>query len=92
MTPAFLRYGLCDGDDVGLVERGLQGRATVAGRAEDDTLLRNRRVGDEVIVLADDFVDIDQISWGGGLARIVCYHASILPRPVSFGLRFCEKL
>ena len=89
---AVLGDGLCDGDDVGLVERGLQGRATVAGRAEDDTLLRNRRVGDEVIVLADDFVDIDQISWGGGLARIVCYHASILPRPVSFGLRFCEKL
>ena len=51
--------GLGDGDDVGLVERGLQGRSAVAGGAEGDTLLGNVGVGDDVIVLADDLVDID---------------------------------
>ena len=78
VTPAFLRYsgdGLGDGDDVGLVERGLQGRSAVAGGAEDDTLLGDFGIGDEVIVFADNLIDIDQICWGGGLTRIVCYHA-----------------
>ena len=32
-----------DGDDVGLVERGLQGRSAVTGGAEDDTLLGGLR-------------------------------------------------
>ena len=67
--------GLGDGHDVGLVERGLQGRATMSGGAEGDTLLGNVGVGDDVIVLADDLVDIDQICWGGGHSRIVCNHS-----------------
>ena len=66
--------GLGDGDDVGLVERGLQRRSAVAGGAEDDTLLGDFGIGDEVIVLADNLIDINQICWGGGLTRIVCYH------------------
>ena len=66
--------GLGDGDDMGLVERGLQRRSAVAGGAEGDTLFRNVGVGDDVIVLADDLVDIDQICWGSGHSRIVCNH------------------
>ena len=71
---AVLGDGLGDGDDVGLVERGLQGGAAVAGRAEAHALLGDVDVGDDVIVLADDFVDVDQISWGGGKTRVCCYH------------------
>ena len=71
---AVLGDGLRDGDDVGLVERGLQGGAAVAGRAEAHALLGDVDVGDDVIVLADDFVDVDQISWGGGKTRVCCYH------------------
>ena len=67
--------GLGDGDDMGLVERGLQRRSAVAGGAEGDTLFRNVGVGDDVIVLADDLVDIDQICWGSGHSRIVCNHS-----------------
>ena len=81
--------GLGDGDDMGLVERGLQRRSTVTGGAEDDTLLGNAGVGDEVIVLADNLIDIDQICWGGGLTRIVCYHTFILPRFLPSGARSC---
>ena len=51
--------GLGDGHDVGLVKRGFQGRATMSGGAEGDTLLGNVGIGDDVIVLADDLVDID---------------------------------
>ena len=47
----------------------------MAGGAEDDTLLGDFGIGDEVIVFADNLIDIDQICWGGGLTRIVCYHA-----------------
>ena len=72
--------GLRDGHDVGLVERGLQGRTTVSGSAEGDALLRNVRVGDDVIVLSNDLVDIDQICWGGGHSRIFCNHTFIVPR------------
>ena len=67
--------GLGDDDDMGLVERGLQRRSAVAGGAEGDTLFRNVGVGDDVIVLADDLVDIDQICWGSGHSRIVCNHS-----------------
>ena len=67
--------GLGDGHDVGLVKRGFQGRATMPGGAEGDTLLGNVGIGDDVIVLADDLVDIDQICWGGGHSRIVCNHS-----------------
>ena len=74
---------------MGLVERGLQRRSTVTGGAEDDTLLGNAGVGDEVIVLADNLIDIDQICWGGGLTRIVCYHTFILPRFLPSGARLC---
>ena len=81
--------GLGDGDDVGLVERGLQGRSAVAGGAEDDTLLGDFRIGDEVIVFADNLIDINQICWGGGLTRIVCYHTFILPRFLPSGARLC---
>ena len=67
--------GLGDGDDVGLVERGLQGRSAMAGGAEGDTLFRDVGIGDDVIVLADDLVDVDQICWGGGHSRIFCNHS-----------------
>ncbi len=77
---AVFRDGLGDGDDMGLVERGLQRRTAVSGSAEGDALLRNVGVGDDVIVFADDLVDVDQICWGGGLSRIVCNHAPIVPR------------
>ena len=43
----------------------------MAGGAEDDTLLGDFGIGDEVIVFADNLIDIDQICWGGGLTRIV---------------------
>ena len=42
----------------------------MSGSAEGDALLRNVRVGDDVIVLSNDLVDIDQICWGGGHSRI----------------------
>ena len=46
----------------------------MAGRAEAHALLGDVDVGDDVIVFADDLVDINQISWGGGKTRIFCYH------------------
>ena len=52
----------------------------MSGSAEGDALLRNVRVGDDVIVLSNDLVDIDQICWGGGLTRIVATMLPILPR------------
>ncbi|MFR4238533.1 MAG: hypothetical protein ACLT1O_04765 [Bifidobacterium pseudocatenulatum] len=55
VTPAFgdIGDGLGDGDDMGLVERGLQRRSAVAGGAEGDTV-PERWGRDDVIVLADD--------------------------------------
>ena len=85
---AVFRDGLGDGDDMRLVERGLQRRAAMAGRAERDALFGNFRVGDDIIILSDDLVDIDQICWGGGLSRIVCNHiADCTPRLVTCCLR-----
>ena len=58
-----------DGHDVGLVEGGVQGGPAVSGGAEDHLLLRDRRVGDEVVVGVDDLVDVDEVL---GLCWLSC--------------------
>src|SRR5258705_2600349 len=52
---------LRDREDVGLVERGPQRAAAVAGGAERDALLRHRGIGALVIVGADQLCDVHEI-------------------------------
>ena len=67
LSGAVLHDGLGRGRDVGVVERGVQTRTTVTRGAEDDLLIRILRIGDEVVVGADDGVDIDEVF---GLGRL----------------------
>jgi hypothetical protein len=52
---------LADGQHVRLVEGPREGLAAVAGRAERDALLRDRRVGPLLVVRRDYGVGVDQI-------------------------------
>jgi len=79
---AVLHDGGRGGDDVGLVESGVQGGAAVTGGAEDHALLRHSRVRDEVVVGVDDLIDVDQVF---GTCRLSSswVHASSVARPIS---------
>ena len=69
MTPAFLRYSAMAWEMAMMwasLNEVFRGRSAVAGGAEDDTLLGDFGIGDEVIVFADNLIDIDQICWVAG--------------------------
>ena len=64
--------------DVLLVERGVEARAAVARGAERDPLVGVARVGHEVVVRADDGVDVDQVFGLGELPGALVSHAVII--------------
>jgi len=70
------------GRDVGLVERRLERRAAVPGRAEGDLLVRVGRIGDQVVVRRDQGVDVGEVAGERALSCSFENHAPILPCPV----------
>ena len=68
--------GLGRGQDVRLVERGLERRTAVAGRAERDPLGRIGRVGADVVVRGDEGVDVDEVRRERRAARRAGGHSS----------------
>ena len=66
-----------DGDDVRLVELGVQRGAAVARSAERDALSDVGRVGDDVVVGGDDIVDVDEVFWKGTCASSIMHRDSV---------------
>ncbi len=64
------------GRDVQVVERGVQAGAAVTRGAEHHLLVRVGRIGRQVVVRADDRVDVDQVFGGGRLAGARVSHGS----------------
>ena len=58
---------LSDCEDVPLIERPVEGRAAMTGRAEDDALARVARIGPQRVVGRDEFRNIHQ---DGGISRL----------------------
>ena len=54
--------------DVRIVERGVQARPAMSGGTEDHLLVGIAGVGDEVVIGADDCVDVDEVFREGRLA------------------------
>ena len=60
--------GLGDGGDVGVVERGLEGAAAMAGGSEGDALGGDCGVGAKGVVSGDEAGDVDEVGGEGWLA------------------------
>src|SRR5436190_3875120 len=73
---AVLADGLRRGEDVRLVEGGLEARPAVAGRPEHDHLVGVRRVGHPVVVGVDERGDVDEVLGLGGPAGARVVHGS----------------
>ena len=81
--------GLGRGQDVRLVERGLERRAAVARRPEGDPLGRDRRIGTELVVGAQQRVHVDEVRGLGRPSRAgVLAHGRTI-RPPSRLQWFC---
>ena len=79
---AVLHDGLRDGEDVVLVERGVEGGAAVAGRAERHALLGDRDIRFLLVVGPDEGLHVDQVGFGRRGSRSLV-HLPSLPRPCS---------
>ena len=73
-----LADGLGGGQDVRLVEGGVEGRPAVPGGAEGDLLGGLGRVGLDRVVGGDQRGDVDQVGGGGGLTGTFVAHAADL--------------
>ena len=78
LAGAVLADGLGRGEDVGLVERRREARATVTRGAEDDLLGGIRRVRGDAVVGGHEVGDVDEVGRLGGLAGAGGGHPSIL--------------
>ena len=61
LASAVFHDRLGGGGNVVLVERGVETRATVTGGAEADLLVRIARIGYQVVVGADQGIDVDEV-------------------------------
>ena len=74
---AVVHDGLGNGQDVGLVEGGVQGGAAVSGGTEGDLLVGVIGVGGAGVVGGDQLRDVDEVGRLGKLAgALVCHGGS----------------
>jgi|GEM_PF-4312198 len=78
LTGAVFHNCLGGSGDVSVIESAVERGAAVTRRAEDDHLIRVRRIGGDVVVGRQHGIDIDEVGFLGRFPSTFMSHAAIL--------------